>query len=429
MKKTIYSRKSWKDCGVSPEIQEILFSKGFKKPSKIQSASLTFFMKKEEGDLLAQSKNGSGKTLSFLIPAIEFAQKQRLADMEQSEPNICSPYVIILGDSKELCMQIQNVCDLIKYPGLETDFQAKEIEEINRRSNLTAMTAGRLDYMVKRKMMSLDRLRLFIVDECDKILDNDRFGGSMARMMRQVPHSCRIALFSATINEKTKHQAKVFQRTFTEIKFKNKEQIVLKNLTHYYVRCERRQKLDFVDNFLNQFMKTMSSGSVIIFVNTRAFAEDFARRLNDKGHKSDILLGDMDIVTRREVLDEFKQGKIRILLSTNLISRGIDNRKVGLVINLDVPVIWNRDRGAPKELDKDTYFHRVGRTGRFGDYGLALNVVDHPEVMSEIEKIGMSYEIKMIEITMENFSQIIQENEKNLQFNQQKREAMDEDNL
>ena len=425
----MFSRKTWADCGVSSELSEILFSKGFKKPSKIQSASLTFFLKKTEGDLLAQSKNGSGKTLAFLIPSIEFAQKQRLLDLEEPEPQVCSPYVIILGDSKELCMQIQNIVDLIKYPGLETDFQAKEIEDINLRSNITAMTAGRLDYMVKRKLISLNRLKLFVVDECDKILDNDRFGVSMARMMRFFPKTARITLFSATISDKTKHQAKVFQKNFTEIKFKNKEQIVLKNLTHYYIRCSRAQKLDFVDEFLNEFLKTISSGSVLIFVNTRSFAENFARRLNDKGHKSDILLGDMEIEVRREVLDEFKQGKIRILLTTNVISRGIDNRKVGLVMNLDVPIIYNKDRSAPKILDKDTYFHRVGRTGRFGDYGLALNIVDHDEIMDEIQKIGMNYEIKMTEITMENFNQVIKQNEKNLQFNQQKREALDEENI
>lgn len=425
----MFSRKTWTDCGVTSEFSEILFSKSYKKPSKIQSASLTFFLKKNEGDLLAQSKNGSGKTLAFLIPSIEFAQKQRLLDLEESEPQVCSPYVIILGDSKELCMQIQDICNLIKYPGLQTDFQAKEIEDINTRSNITAMTAGRLDYMVKRKLISLARLKLFVVDECDKILDNDRFGVSMARMMRFFPKTARIALFSATINDKTKHQAKVFQKNFTEIKFKNKEQIVLKNLTHYYIRCSRAQKLDFVDEFLNEFLVTISSGLVLIFVNTRSFAESFARRLNDKGHKSDILLGDMDIEVRREVLDEFKQGKIRILLTTNVISRGIDNRKVGLVMNLDVPIIYNKDRSAPKILDKDTYFHRVGRTGRFGDYGLALNIVDHDEIMEEIQKIGMNYEIKMTEITMENFHQVIKQNEKNLQFNQQKREALDEENI
>lgn len=429
LKQSMYSKKKWEDLGISPEFKEILFSKGFKRPSRIQSGSLTFFLKRKTGDLQGQAKNGSGKTLAFLIPSIQIAYENLKLDKEKKtpEPTICSPYVIILGDTKELCMQIQNICNSIRLPGIETDFQAKGVDKINYASHITVMTFGNLHFMVMRNLISLKRLKFFVIDECDKILNNDRFQSSLPGIAKRFPKDARFGLFSATFTEETHEQIKKLKRAFATIKFNNKEEIVLKNLTHYFLRCNRGEKLNFVNKFLNDFLSSVSAGSVIIFVNSRKFAERFAKNLNGMGHKSEILLGDMEISDRKDIIDEFKQGKIRILLTTNLLSRGIDNRKIGLVINLDLPVIYNQDRNAPKVIDKETYFHRVGRTGRFGDYGIALNVVDFPDLEEELEKIGMSYGIKMIEVTLNNFSEIIKKNQENFQINEQKREAFNED--
>lgn len=431
LKQSMYSKKKWSDLGISEEFKEILFSKGFKRPSRIQSGSLTFFLKRESGDLQGQAKNGSGKTLAFLIPSIQIAYNniQLAKEKKLPEPTVCSPYVIILGDTKELCMQIQKICNSIRLPGIETDFQAKGVKGINYLSHITVMTFGNLYYMIKNKLVSLNRLKLLIIDECDKILNNDRFQSSLPAMVKRIPKETRFGLFSATFTEETHKQIKTIKRAFATIKFNNKEEIVLKNLTHYYLRCNRSQKLDFVNQFLNDFLNSDSVSSVIIFVNSKKFAETFALRLNDMGHKSEILLGDMDIEDRKDIIDEFKQGKIKILLTTNLLSRGIDNRKIGLVINLDMPVIYNRDRSAPNVIDRETYFHRVGRTGRFGDYGIALNVIDFSDLEDELRKIGMTFGIKMIEVSLDNFSDVIKKNKENFEINQQKREAFKEDNI
>ena len=431
LKKAMYSKKKWEDLGISEEFKEILFSKGFKKPSRIQSGSLTFFLKKNTGDLQAQAKNGSGKTLAFMIPSIQIAHRNVMEDFEAKipEPKQCSPYVIVLGDSKELCIQLRIICESIKLPKIETDFQSKGVDEINYASHITFMTFGNLDYMVKKRLISLKRLKLLVIDECDKILDNDRFLSNLQRIQKSFPKDTRMGIYSATYTEQTKIQISKLKRTFATIRFNNKEEIVLKNLTHYYIKCDRGKKLGFVNNFLNDFLTSISSGSVIIFVNHRAFAEKFAMSLNKMGHKSEILLGDMEIQDRMDIMSEFKQGKVRILLTTNLISRGIDNRKIGLVINLDMPVVYNKDRSAPRVIDKETYFHRVGRTGRFGDYGLALNVIDFPDLEEELSKIGLTYGIKMTEVTIDNFSDVIKKNQENYEINQQKREALGEDDL
>ena len=426
--KNLLSSKNWSDCGVPEELKEILISKGFKKPSRIQAASLAFFVKKEEGNLLGQAKNGSGKTLSFLLPSIIHAHQELQKTKE--EPALCSPFVVILADTKDLCMQIQEICDSLKFPGIETDFQSKDSEDnVNEKSHITIATSSRLFYMLKKKMISLKRLKLFIIDECDKIIDNDRFGSEMQRNLKFIPDSCRFGLFSATMAPEVVKKTSIFKKTFAEITFKNKEDIVLKNLTHYFVQCQRRNKLEFMDKLLNEFLENMPSGSVIIFTNTKNFAEIFAKKLQQSGHKTEILLGDMDIEDKKDIMKEFKQGKLRILITTNILSRGIDNRKVGLVVNLDLPILYKKDRSEPVEIDEDTYFHRVGRTGRFGDYGLALNVVDSDELMSEMTKFGMKFGMKLIEISNDNVKEVIEKTMQNTDINKVKRETLNEDNI
>lgn len=114
---------------------------------------------------------------------------------------------------------------------------------------------------------------------------------------------------------------------------------------------------------------------MIIFVNSKKFADSFASKLIEQNHKVEILTADMSMEDRKAIMEEFKAGKIKILFSTNLISRGIDNRKVSLVVNLDMP--YHYGMKGKEAIDLETYVHRVGRTGRFGDKGLALNVIEN----------------------------------------------------
>lgn len=123
-------------------------------------------------------------------------------------------------------------------------------------------------------------------------------------------------------------------------------------------------------------------------------------------------------------MNEFKAGKIKILLSTNLISRGIDNRKVGIVINLDLPYFYENSK--KMGIDMETYLHRVGRTGRYGDKGIALNIVESERDAEQILLIKEQYGINFIEVTMEDFGDVMSKNEDNITFNQKKRELLEE---
>lgn len=241
------------------------------------------------------------------------------------------------------------------------------------------------------------------VDEADKMVASDSNRNVVPLLFKKLKKTVKIGLFSATMPEKCIQILKTLKRKYTKIVVKNKTDLNLKNLHHYYVKCPRSQKLTFIDNL----MKKMTKGSVIIFVNSKKFADRFARMLHKRNHKTEILLGDMAIKDRLVILDKFKQGMIRILISTNLIARGIDARKVSLVINLDLPYIYNPNarRGQDFRLgfDNETYLHRTGRTARFGDKGIALNVVEDERNEKDIIALKEIYGISMSEVTLDDF--------------------------
>lgn len=175
----------------------------------------------------------------------------------------------------------------------------------------------------------------------------------------------------------------------------------LKGLTHYYISCGRRGKLEFVDTFLTEYAKRFLDGSVLVFVNSWAFAERFCKSLIDKGHKSEILTSDMSHDDWLAIMSDFWAGKLRILVTTNLLAWGIDNRKIGLVLNLDMPYLY--ESNSAWNFDSETYIHRVGRTGWFGDRGVAVNIAENEQDIASLKKVQADYGINLVEITLENF--------------------------
>lgn len=223
-------------------------------------------------------------------------------------------------------------------------------------------------------------------------------------MIGRLNHYCKIGMFSATFPEECLKIINNLKRKVAKLVVQ-KEDVNLKNLTHFYVKCSRPDKLEFMSRFLRQYSVKFFEGSVIIFVNSKNFADQFATKLLDQGHKCEILTNDLEQQDRINIMNEFKQGKIKVLISTNLIARGIDNRKVNLVINLDLPYHFiERGKG---DLDIETYIHRVGRTGRFGDKGIALNIVEHDRDMTQLNEVNVQTGIRFIEVTLDNFSDVL----------------------
>lgn len=415
------SDKSWEDLGVKKELYENLIAKGFKRPSKIQSNVLNIFNQSGNNDIVAQSQNGSGKTLSFLVPCLNSVDINKA-----NTTSLASPQVIILADTKELAYQISKIANLIKCQGMIIELLQKDKDQFDSLGiHVLVTTMGSLLFMLQKKKLNLTSTKLLIIDEADKMVASDSNKAKLPQLFKQMKDS-RIGLFSATLPEKCVDILRALKRQFTKIVVASNQELNLKNLKHYWVKCTRKEKLGFID----KFMQEMTNGSVIIFVSSKKFADKFARDLHGKNHKTEILLGDMTTDDRLAILDKFKQGKIKILISTNLISRGIDARKVSLVINLDLPYLHKQTtaRGQDNrgDIDAETYLHRTGRTARFGDKGIALNIVEDNRGEEDLKKIEKMYGIEMIEVTKNNFQQIVDQNKEINDYNDQKRLANEE---
>ena len=424
----IKSGKSWKDLNIPLPLIEKLMIRNFKKPSKIQAMAISIFQKKFKKDLSAQSQNGSGKTLAFCIPALlTVLEELGKADSKFNQNSATSPMVIILGDTKELCFQTCSILKLLALPGINPVVALKDNNDMQGDSNIVVTTIGSFFYFTGKKQLCLDKLKLIIFDECDKLFSQDLGKAKLPMLFKRLTEKhleTFVYFFSATYPEDVLKMIESFKRPILKISIE-KQELSLKNLTHYYIRCDRKDKLEFVDKFYDKYSTEFADGSSILFVNSKNFADNFCKRLYKRGHKGEILTSDMDAQSRTDVMNEFKAGKIKILVTTNLIARGIDNRKVSLVINLDLPYMMSSNRDE-KNLDKETYFHRVGRTGRFGDKGVAINIIETEEDVSQIKELATEYEMKMIEVTLNNFAEVISQTQTNKKYNEVKRKNMEE---
>lgn len=423
------SDKTWDVLEIPEEIRNNLIAKNFKKPSKIQSLSIGFFKKEIQRDLMAQAQNGSGKTLAFVVPSLMIS----LAEKEKNPADpafIFNPSVLILSDTKELCYQTLKVINLIKPSSVHANVCLKELNEYDSKVDILLTTVGSFLVYNRQKKINTKRLRLIVFDECDRLFGQDQTKNSlpiMVKKMSETNENFRICYFSATYSDSCIEVIKSMNRKVTTISIENKKELSLENLTHYFIKSTRKEKFDFVNVFFKKFAIYYFDGSVIMFVNSKSFAEKLAKKLYEEGHKCEILTSDMSHEDRLNIMEEFRSGKIKILISTNLLSRGIDNRKVNLVINYDLPFIMTAPgTKGPRHIDTETYLHRVGRTARFGDQGLALNIIEKDSELNELMKITAEFGIKFTEITMDNFTEVIEKNKQVSEYNVKKREYLEE---
>lgn len=422
--------QTWELIQVPKEITSNLIAKGFKGPSRIQFQVKTLLNSNlKEGkttDLVVQSQNGSGKTLSFLVPSLCMCTPDHAAPK-----GILAPQVIILADTKELIYQIWKIANLIKPDFVKIDYHVKDKEKtdgpgVGAAAHVFLTSHKSLAGMLKNKKVDLSQVKFFVLDEADNILKDDEGAQSLNILIKNLPKTSIVGMFSATLPDKAIAMLGQHKRPYSKIVVENKSDLSLKSLTHYFVRCNRKQKLEFVSNFLNK----VTQGSVILFVNSKNFAQDFAVNLNKDNHKTQILVGDMEMSDRTRILDQFKSGQLKVLVTTNLLSRGIDARKISLVVNVDMPYKYKStdEKGQDRrdKLDAETYLHRVGRTGRFGDQGIAINLIEDDRAFHDLNLIEQSYGISMIEMQLNNFEDVIRRNEQNTQLNQKKREELEE---
>mmetsp|Transcript_9 Transcript_9/g.14 ORF Transcript_9/g.14 Transcript_9/m.14 type:complete len:487 (+) Transcript_9:158-1618(+) len=371
------SADKFEDLPLSPELLQGLYVEmKFERPSRIQSNTLPMILTPPYKDLIAQAHNGSGKTTCFV-----------LSMLSRVDPSRNEPQALCTCPTRELVVQNLSVLQRMgKFTSIRATSTALDGE---RRQPITEQvvvgTHGKLKNWVTKRILALDGIRILVFDEADEMLKADGFADDSVRLIKGIRKknpAVQLLLFSATFNETVKRFAMQISPGANHV-FVAKEELSLDVIKQFIVRCpDRNAKTRVLKEMI--FPNCERLGQTMIFVRTREAARALHREMEKEGYKCTSIQGDMEPAERDRVVGEFRDGITKILISTDVLSRGFDVSQVTLVINYDVPV--ERDQRTPAF---ETYLHRIGRSGRFGRKGVAFNLVAGAEdqrVMDVISK-------------------------------------------
>lgn len=340
---------------IKDNILKGIYAYGFERPSPIQRIAIKPL--KEGTDIVIQSHSGTGKTATFLIGALS-----------RIDQELKLPQVIVVCNTRELAVQTVKVCDSISdFTNIKSklciggDMQYKYISnEINEQ--VIVGTPGRLCDLLTKKIINYENIKLIIIDEADDVLSTG-FRKQVKKIFSFIPKESQVALVSATIPQEMSNLFDaILKPDFISILIKD-EQLTLDGINQYYINLDEQYKFDAIID-LYQYINI---GQGIIYCNRKNKADELLYVLNSKDFSAGVLHGDMMQKERETIMSQFRNGNTRILITTDMLARGIDVQQVSLVINFDMPKY------------PQTYIHRIGRSGRYGRKGIAINFITRKE--------------------------------------------------
>ena len=380
------SYHSFDDMGIDDKILRGIYSAGFEKPSPVQEKAIKPMM--QGRDVLAQAQSGTGKTGTFVI-----------GGMSRIDPALNEVQMVVISPTRELAEQTTSVAKSIgSYinlrvhtatggPPVNTDIDV--ISQSKMRAphvpHMLVVTPGRFYDLLNRKVLSPNTIKVLVLDEADQMLE--------ARFREQVhcilslgwPVTTQVALLSATMTPDLVAVAKSLLRHPVEILLEP-EEVSLEGIKQWFVEVQREDhKLDTLCDLYDH----LSIQQATIFVNTRQKAEWLGDQMRRRGFDLNYIHGDMDVGERKHRMSEFRSGKCRVLISTDLLARGIDVQQISIVINYELP------------LQRENYIHRIGRSGRFGRKGASINLITAGRERNAQSEIEAYYNKKVLELPLD----------------------------
>jgi superfamily II DNA/RNA helicase len=357
-------KSSFKNLGISPPILKAIEEMGFETPTDVQSKAIPHILNKE--DLIVMSKTGSGKTAVFGVSMLQMI-----------DPGAAGPQCLILTPTRELAVQVDS--DLKQ---MSKHLQHKttaiygqhnmniEIQTLNEGVSIVTGTPGRVYDHIRHGNLVTKHIRFLALDEADRMLDMG-FLDQVVRIIKTLPKDRVTLLFSATIPAEIHKICSEYMRHPVTIEIESQTKTVATTQQVYY-RVDNKEK----NIKLNRLLLVEQPESCMIFCNTRITVDRVQSFLSRKGYACQSLHGDIPQIRRLKTLQQFKQREFHLLVATDVAARGIHIDDLSLVINYDVPI------------EKDSYVHRIGRTGRAGNGGRAITLVTSEDIMSlyEIEE-------------------------------------------
>ena len=357
---------SFEDMDLNPDLLRGVYAHGFDKPSPIQQRAILPVIEKR--DVIAQAQSGTGKTGTFAIGLL-----QRI------DPSLNKCQALVLAPARELAQQItQEVSAIgdylkVKVHACVGGTNVREDMAILRSGvQVVVGTPGRVMDMIQRRCLQVDALKLFILDEADQMLDRGFKDQIYEIFSCGLPADTQVALFSATMPKEALDLTTKFMREPATILVK-REELTLDGIKQFYIAVEKEEwKLEV----LADLYETLTIAQCIIFCNNRERVDWLTAQMQAKDFPVSATHGEMEAKEREQVMREFRSGATRVLITTDLLARGIDVQQVQLVINYDLPT------------NRENYIHRIGRSGRFGRKGVAINFVtgDSAVYLKDIEE-------------------------------------------
>lgn len=350
-----------------------IYSYGFERPSAIQQKAIKPIASGQ--DVLAQAQSGTGKTGTFCI-----------GSMSRIDVSIKAPQVLVLTPTRELAQQIETVAlglsqnmGISVYCAVGGTELSQDLKALDKGAQFVIGTPGRIYDLMTRKSMNgsgnalaRNNIRVLIMDEADQMLEDKFHEQVMCILDRGFPESTQVALFSATMPPQVVEVAERLLRNPIRI-LVPPEEVSLDGIKQYKIDLPKEEwKIEALLDIYSQ----LNINQAMIYCNKRQRVEWLAEKLQSQGFPISYIHGEMELGERKRRMASFRSGDVRVLISTDLLARGIDVQQVSLVINYELPT------------NKENYIHRIGRSGRFGRKGVAINLVGPDEVtmLKDIEK-------------------------------------------
>src|SRR3989338_2284184 len=373
--------KNFDNMGLDIHILKGIYGYGFEKPSEIQYKAIPEICNGR--DVIAQAQSGTGKTGAFVISSLQRINK-----------NLKKPQILTVVPTHELALQIH---DVYKSLGSYTNYVSttviggtdiRQTVEQLKNTQIIVGTPGRINDLICKRIVKTDDISMFIMDEADEMLSSS-FKEQIKKIFSYIPQNAQVCMFSATMPSAIIELTSMFMKDPIKILIKN-EMLTLDGIKQYYIQMDKEEwKFEtFCDIYAS-----ITIGQSIVYVNTKKRAMWLANRLNEQKFTVALIHSELNSVMRNKIMSSFRKGESRILISTNLLARGIDVQQVSVVVNYDIP------------RDRESYIHRIGRSGRYGRKGAAINFVVGEDINS-IKAIEEYYATNIEELP-EDIEQII----------------------
>lgn len=344
----------FEDYCLKRELLMGIFEKGWEAPSPIQEASIPIALTGR--DILARAKNGTGKTGAYIIPILERIDVTK--DKIQA---------LIIVPTRELALQTSQICiEISKHMGCKvmattggTNLK-EDIMRLQQQVHVVIATPGRILDLMKKGLAIMDKCGMLVMDEADKLLSQD-FKNMLDNVISFLPQDRQILLYSATFPCTVDQFIKKHMHNPYEINLM--EELTLKGITQYYAYVQEKQKV----HCLNTLFSKLQINQSIIFCNSTQRVELLAKKITELGYSCFYIHAKMRQDHRNRIFHDFRNGACRNLVCSDLFTRGIDIQAVNVVINFDFPKM------------SETYLHRIGRSGRFGHLGIAINLITYDD--------------------------------------------------